>query len=133
VRYQQYLEGVAATSDLVRLNNWLEELHRMKEELEKKTPVHEKHAAMIKEWKDDLDTKINMAQRMLITLKVLIHEQLKFIPNTIQYTDEYSFFCKAISEDVELLVIYQNFTLIRVKIEAARKLRFYLETHEDDF
>src|SRR5690242_15514985 len=133
VHYQQELEGIAATSDLVRLDMDLNELKRSKQRLETTAPVHEKHATMLKEWIEDLDVKINMTQRMLNTLKILIHEQLKFIPNTLQYTDDNSFFCKALSNGVPVLVIYQSFAIVRVRIEEARQLRFYLATHEDDF
>lgn len=133
VHYQQKLEGIAATSDLVRLDMDLNELKRQKASLELTSPVHEKHKIMLEEWIEDLETKINMTERMLNTLKLLIHEQLKFIPNTLQYTDDYSFFCKALSNDIPVLVIYQNFAIIRVRVEEVRKLRFYLATHEDDF
>ncbi len=133
VYYQQKLEGIAATSDLVRLDMDLNELKRQKASLELTSPVHEKHKIMLEEWIEDLETKINMTEMMISTLKLLIHEQLKFIPNTLQYTDDYSFFCKALSNGIPVLVIYQNFAIIRVRIEEARKLRFYLATHEDDF
>lgn len=133
VHYQQELEGIAATSDLVRLDMDLNDLKRSKQRLETTVPVHEKHATTLKELIEDLDVKINMTQRMLNTLKILIHEQLKFIPNTLQYTDDNSFFCKALSYDVPILVIYKSFAIVRVQVEEVRQLRFYLATHEDDF
>jgi hypothetical protein len=133
VHYQQELESIAAMPDLVSLDMNLNDLKRSKQRLETTVPVHEKHASILKELIKDTGVKINMTQRMLNTLKILIHEQLKFIPNTLQYTDDNSFFCKALSNGVPILVIYKSFAIVRVQVEEVRQLRFYLATHEDDF
>lgn len=134
VHYQQKLEGIAVTSDLVRLDMDLNELKRQKASLELTSPVHEKHKIMLEEWIEDLETKINMTERMLSTLKLLIHEQLKFIPNTLQYSHSGQFFCKVITpNETPSLAIGNILTKEVTIVTAVRELKFYLATHEDDF
>lgn len=134
VRYQQYLEGIVASSDLMRLDMEYGELKKRKADLELVSPIDEKHVEMLKDWQEDLSIKINLVQRMFSVAKVLVYNSMKLVANTIHFTENGAYFCKCLSSNgTPNLVVGTASGIQCFSLEQTRQLRFYLATHEDDF